>query len=435
MKVQGLLRACLLAAACVPVISVAQDTTWTLERCLSEAVTRSPRLRAGTRTVQAAEAAARGARADRLPTLGTTASYSYTSETMELDIPLPTIPGYTPPRVSFGDGNVYDLAVSARVPIFAGHTVRERARAETEAWQAAQNDFAADSLKLLYEVRRAYFVTVGAEAQVETARRNSERLERHLQELVGAKDIGFRSEEDRVAAVARSKQAESALLAAESDAQAARLALGNLVGASGAEIRPDGDLSARLVSDATTEVRLESRPEVTALAARMRQSDHIAKASTGTLFPSLAATAAYHYGKPGVNQTQNDWMDYYTLGVNASWTLWDWRARSHRAAQARALARVLDARQTDLINAIQTLQATSREALAAAQSILIKSSERLDLDRRRLTMVEGRYRAGMASESEYLDAQDDLADAETNVTAARVRLRLAEADLLYASGH
>jgi hypothetical protein len=40
----------------------------------------------------------------------------------------------------------------------------------------------------------------------------------------------------------------------------------------------------------------------------------------------------------------------------------------------------------------------------------------------------------MASESEYLDAQDDLSTAALDLAAATVRLRLAEADVLTASG-
>jgi outer membrane protein TolC len=40
----------------------------------------------------------------------------------------------------------------------------------------------------------------------------------------------------------------------------------------------------------------------------------------------------------------------------------------------------------------------------------------------------------MATETELLDATDDLADAETAEVAARAAVRLAEADLLYTAG-
>jgi len=417
-----------------PSVRAQTDSSWTLEQCLRVAVENAPRLRAGAQAAAGAEAAAREAAANRWPSVGVSGAYSYTSETQQIDIPAP-IPGYTPPNIRFGDGNVYDLAVTARVPIYAGGGLWEKARADAFGQKAATQDLRGDSLKLAYDVRRAYFAALGSEARAEAARQSARRLERHLQELTSAQNIGTVSEENRLMALSRLRQAQQAVLAAEADAQAARLALGNLIARPGFEIHPAANLDAPIADSTLSPLPLKSRAEVSAAQARLDQSRRLVRSTRGALLPSLSGSAAYHYGRPGVNMTENEWMDYYTLGLSASWTLWDWQARSRRVGQARAVAGVLDARKDDLVNVLNTRYATALSARRAAGAVQINAAERADIERRRLNLVEGRLRQGMASESEYLDTHDDLTAAETDLISSTVRLRLAEADLLYAAGY
>jgi outer membrane protein len=256
-----------------------------------------------------------------------------------------------------------------------------------------------------------------------------------LQELASAQKIGTVSEESRLMALSRLRQAEQAVLSAESDAQAARLALGNLTVQPGLEIHPAADLDTPIADSVLVPLPLESRSEVSAAQSRIDQSLRLARTAQAALLPSLSGSAAYHYAKPGVNMTENEWMDYYTLGLTASWTLWDWRARSQRVGQARAAAGALDARKHDLLNTLNTRYETALAARRTAGAVLTNASERVVIERRRLDLVEGRRQRGMASESEYLDTHDDLTAAETDQISATVRVRLTETDLLFAAGY
>jgi outer membrane protein len=411
--------------------SAQSETTWTLEQCLHSAMRQAPRLTAGAQTAAAAAAAAREANANRWPTLGVSGAYSYTSETQVIEIPIPPVPKH----ISFGDGNVYDFAATARVPFYTGGTLSQKARADVLGRDAALSDLRADSLKLAADVRRAYFSALGGEARAEAVRQSAQRLQRHLDELTAAQTIGTVSEENRIAALARLRQTEQSLVTAESEAQAARLALGNLVLQPGIEIFPDGNVHECLADSALAPLPFPSRADVSAIESRREQNRRLAKSAGGALLPSLSGTAVYHYGKPGVDMSANEWMNYYTLGLTASWTLWDWQARSQRVEQARAAANALDARRQDAINSLSTRYEAARDALRAAYSAQTKAAERTGLERRRMELVENRLHNGMASESEFLDAQDDLATAETDLVAAIIKLRLAETDLLFAAGY
>jgi outer membrane protein len=417
--------------------AIAQPATepWTLDRCLSEAMRNSARLRASIQTTHGAEASSKASSANRLPTLGISGAYSYTSKVQEIQVPI-TIPGVRIPQIQFGDGNVYDFAATARIPLYAGGALTERSRADASAYAASQKDYLSDSLKLVYDVRRAYFSALGASARSDAARASAERLERHLKEITNAKAVGTMSEENRITALASLRQAESMVVTTEAALKAAELALGNLIGQAGEEIIPNGELHHALVdSSGLAEAPMESRVEVAAVNARLEQTRHLISAQRGSLLPSLSGSAAYHYAKPGVDFEQNKWMDYYVLGLTASWTLWDFNSRSYQVDQVKSSRLVLEFRKQDLENALVTARQTALESYRAAEVTRGKAAERSDLQRQRLAMVEGRLKNGMATETEYLDAQTDLTTADTDLASATAQLRLAEADLLYASGY
>jgi outer membrane protein TolC len=86
------------------------------------------------------------------------------------------------------------------------------------------------------------------------------------------------------------------------------------------------------------------------------------------------------------------------------------------------------------VNGITTRLATAESNLKSTRTALDKTSERLSLEQRRFELVRGRYQIGTTSESEFLDAQDDLTSAELDRSAVAVRLRLAEAEWLNAAG-
>ncbi|MBU0691393.1 TolC family protein [bacterium] len=408
------------------------SSSWPLDRCIDQALQSSAMFKAGRWSRQAAEAEYAENQSRLLPSLSANGSYAYTSETMHLNIATPPIPGYTAPEIKFGDGNVYDLNLNARIPIYAGGAQRQQAMAKHFAARAAGFDLQADSLRLLRDVRRAYFEVVAAETRLEAADNRVARLSRHLEEIESAKKIGTVSEEMRLTALAGLRAAEGEELRLSAAATAARLQLGNLVGLPDNEIKTAGELDSSLITEGDEDIM--QRPELSAFDHRIMQAQRAAMAAKGSFLPSLNGAAAYHYGRPGINQVQNEWMDYYTIGLNASWTLWDFGARSHRVNTFRMTGNALNSSRESVEQFYRTMLAAARSAVSSAKPAVIKMQEHLNLQREILGLVEGRLQAGMATENEYLDAQDDLFTAETMWITATAALRTAEADLLYAQG-
>jgi outer membrane protein TolC len=127
-------------------------------------------------------------------------------------------------------------------------------------------------------------------------------------------------------------------------------------------------------------------------------------------------------------------MDYYTIGVTASWTLWDFNEARSKAKSQNYSAQSLTATRNDALTTLTTRVRTTENSWRAARPAEENFKKRLELETRRSELIKNKLAAGLASESQWLDAQDDLTAAELEWISSVVALRLSEADYLYAIG-
>ncbi|MCA9758064.1 MAG: TolC family protein [Candidatus Eisenbacteria bacterium] len=457
----GTALAAVVMYADVPAIAQAQTTdespVYELTECIDRALAASHTLRIARGDETAARADLLGAKAARWPVLSLSAGGRYVSEVNEIE--LPTLP---PRTLKLGDNDSYEMAANAEVPLFTGGRLSASNDARQALVDASASEVSAESLCVVHDVRVAFFQALGADADVAAAVRAEERLGRHLEEVDGKIEVGVAPEEARLAVQSRMRMAEANRVASVERRTLARLSLGALLGQVGVAVVPSGSLGDRAwggaeganmatmspSGSASTSKRTRDasgiftnspdewsqRPEVATAENRKSAADHLVRATRSAYLPSVVAVAGVHYGKPGVQLVNNDWMDWATAGVELRWTLWD--AGSRRAELERKLAESNSADEAvqQVRLGLEAAHAAARERVTSRREQLEVAEERVELESKRLTLTEGRYRQGASTESEFLDVQDDLADAESALEAARAALRVAEADLLYAVG-
>jgi outer membrane protein TolC len=423
------MRSCQWTAALFAVTAstaAAQDAVrLDLNACLEQARAAAPRLEELRAAEAEAVASAGEAAARRLPSLGLGATYRYASESMAAEISL--APGFPSRTLSFGDGHVADVNLALSLPLYTGGELSRTAAAAAMGSRAAELRSAAAELDLRLAVRRAFYVTLGRESQLAATELAVSRLQRHADEVSGAVQAGAATEEMYLRAVSRLRESEQRRTRAAAGVDSAGIALGRLIGRPRAIILPSGDLATSLIEASAVDVR----PDLMALEAEKMRQDALAAAARGRLLPRITGEIAAHYGRPGVDQLANDWMSYATVGVSMDWPLWDGGARRQRSAQAEARSRQSSARFRDLSEAVSAAIATSSHEMTASSAELDLANERVDVVRRISEMVAARYREADASESEYLDAQDDVLAAELELSLIQMRLRLAEAAWLW----
>ncbi|MBD3165824.1 hypothetical protein GF324_04455 [bacterium] len=410
------------------------QTSMTLERCVEAALQDSPLLEARRAETRAARHGVDAMRGERLPSLSLNGSYQYQSKTQEITI-TPPVPNAQATTIEFGDGDAVDANLTLRAPLFAGGSLRARQRAALHASEAAGFDVASDSLEVLYQVRRAYFSALGAEENLRTVETLISRLKRHVAQVQTAIDNGVSTPEALVAAKARLVEARAQREQASAIMAVAQQQLGHAIGQPDQRIAPDGRLDQPLPQVERDAVSFNRRPSLQAVDRRLERLDAERRAVEGAFWPMVNAQASYHYADPGIDPVANEWMHYGTAGVQLTWTLWDWNTRSHRSQQVAATSDALLRQRDRITESFTAAEANAQRQMEAARRAMELSEERLELETETLRYTRARYEQGRATETEYLDRQDALSEAETALARARVNLRLAEVDVLKARGY
>jgi multidrug efflux system outer membrane protein len=421
------------AAVAAPAAEIAANDTLRLDldTCLARAAATAPVLQAATATIDEAAAIAHEARARTLPVLGAGGAYQYTTEHMQKQVTMgPALPALS---LEFGDGHVADLNLGLALPVYTGGELSHAVAAAAAGSRAAALREDSARLDLSRNVRQSFCAAMARRDQLQATELAVTRLRRHLATVVDARKAGAATDEACLRAEVRLNQAAQRRRLAAAASDSAGLVLGRLVGTAGTVVSPLGDAAATLLP-AAGDTATTMRADLAALAAESDRQRELAAAARGRLLPRVLADVRAHYARPGVDLLANEWMGYGTVGVSVDWPLWDGGARTARSGQASARARWLEAQQRDLTEAVATAAATAGSALAAACDQEAQAVERARLQARLLEMVEGRYAQQAATETEYLDAQDELTQAELELALARARVRLAETALLWTRG-
>ena len=147
--------------------------------------------------------------------------------------------------------------------------------------------------------------------------------------------------------------------------------------------------------------------------------------------PVLSVGAGVDYSRPNqrIFPRAPEWNESWDVGFNVNWPLWDGGRAKADVAQVSASQRAIvqrlaefdtvlefevHQRQLDLAAAVASIQASTEEVASAAEA-------------RRV--VTERFKSGLASNTDVLDAQQNLVVARLERTQSLAAVRLAEARL------
>lgn len=322
---------------------------------------------------------------------------------------------------------VYGASLKASQVIYAGGAVNagRAAAREDEAFSKAATQTTADDVKL--NGVSAYWESVRSVAAVEAARAAELRARRLGEDTQALLQAGMAVEADKLASDERVATAHVAVVRAEGQAANALTKLRSLLDLPGdlpIEFADtlQGAMPARpeALADLQGEA-LTRRPELLGAAAQIAALQAREKQASAPHRPSVAATAQFEYLRPNARYFPplDEWNDSWSVGVLASWTLFDGGKASAETASVRAQRGSAAADEAELrrIIALNVAVAhrdleTSLEALVAADAARVAAAAREVATRER-------YQAGVAILADVLDAQSNLTTAETTQINAR----------------
>jgi outer membrane protein TolC len=342
--------------------------------------------------------------------------------------------------------NIYRARVEFFAPIYSFGRVSTNVAAANSLVIAAGADRRAAELGSRLDVMRAYWTLATARAAEKVLVESLARTDAQVEDVRTRVEGGFLSPSDLQSAQAQRSRQQIRLLQARNEASLAELDLARLIGAPpGSAINlatpveqtlPQAGELIALPIDELIARALRQRAERAGMVARGEGLRQSAKASMANLKPYATAQGWIEAAKPNTRFVPpvNEWRDSWTLDVKFVWPLFDSGRSRAQAASFTAQANAVDSKRSEFdgLVSLEVRQrlldvAFGREAIAASDQAVNAAAEA-----RRV--LDERFRAGVATSTEVLDAQVALLEAQLERTRLTAGLRLSEARLLHALG-
>ncbi|HET7698769.1 MAG TPA: TolC family protein [Vicinamibacterales bacterium] len=437
MRHASVLCLCLL----VPAAAAAQTSTsapLTLDEAIAHGLANSQRLAELQSRAEAADFAIAGRRAAERPLVALQGGYTRTNHVDEFAIALP---GRAPQVVYPDIPDNYRARLDLQWPIYTGGRADALERAARAERSAIASDVDAARADLRLEITRAYWAAVTAGETEAVLRRSLEAVDAHVSDVRARLAAGVVPPNDVASAEAQASHQRLLALEAANQRAIAEADLARLTGRDTVTVAPAAaadrpaapalPATAALVTEA-----LRARAERHGLEQRAASADARAAAAAAAGRPQIGIGGGYDYARPNprIFPRARDWKTAWDASFNVSWTLWDGGRRAAEHGEASAAAAALRTRVTEFDRQV-TFEVRARALeLESSRQAVVAADDGVRAAVEAERVVGERYRAGVLTSTEVLDALIARLQAELDRTRAIAGVRLAEARLERAVG-
>jgi outer membrane protein len=385
------------------------------------ALRHQPAIRAAQAGVEAARGRRRQASSDLLPTLSLGATHT--------DVTAGATSGALPGVSATG----YQTSVTLRQLLFDFNHVREAVRQAEHLERAARANLTRAQSDLVLQVKEAFYAYAQDLRLVAVNEANLRNQQDHLAVAQARLKAGVGLPSDVVRAETAVSEAIFALNLARNTASVARVNLAQLMG-----IDPrtpvqiaDTDEPAQAAEDvnALIDRALSQRPEITQAEGALEAARHGIRAARSGNAPVLSANAAStHRGTDFPPDTRS-----LSVGVSISWDPFDGGFTAGLVAEAKAS---MESAQSQMDSARLTVVSDVSQAyldLKTAEQRVATADAEVANAQEALQLAEGRYRSGVGTFIDVLDAESAAVTAETDRVNARYAVDHARAALAHAT--
>jgi outer membrane protein len=421
--------------------SVAQKRLLTVEESVKIGLENSKTLHASLMKSDYADAKASEASASLYPSVRVQAAYLRLSSVPEFRIPLP--PGILPGNaVEFPIIlNNYNARATVQQPLFTGWRLRSMADNASYQAEASHRDLDRDRAELIYGIKAAYWNLFQAMEVKRLADENVTRISAHLTDIDNLSRQGLATNNEVLKV--RVQLSNATIL--QSDAEnAVRIATLSFNSTIGIDLDSDVVLTSPLTSTEKDFPELQKllvtavarRPDVQAMEWRLKASDVGITAARAGWLPQVFLTGNYYYARPNsrIFPAKDEFKDTWDIGLSLQFDLWNNLTALHQTNAA-------EAQYEEMKDALATMK--DGITLEVTQSALNfhQAKQRIRLSQLGVEQANENYRvtaekfkAGLTTNSELLDAEVSLLQAKLQLTQSRVEYELAEARLEKAIG-
>jgi outer membrane protein len=383
-----------------------------------------------------------------LPSLRFEGAYRHLSDVPPFSIQPPGFP--RPFIVSPNVVDTYGMTVTLQQPLFTGFKLRSNARSAEELAEASSLDTRNDQEDVDVSITAYYLTLYQALETMKVTDENVNRLTSFLRDSENLLKAGLVTRNDFLKIQLQLNNARLQQIDATNDVEVARMNLNNAMGRPiDLLIQPvsvpggsenDDTLSARKAPEAPPDLitnAIRNRADVLAMEARVEASRAGVMSASGNWWPQLFLMGSYYYSNPNVRYqpTLPQFKSTWDVGVNVRFDIFNWGQTAYETDQARA---ILAQSEIQLEQTRENVVLDVRRqylALGRASDKVRVAHDGVDQAEENLRTFSDKFKSGVATSSDLLDANFSLVQARTNLTGALVEIELSRARMRRALGN
>lgn len=426
--------ALLLSLVCQALL--AQPRPLTIEQSVQLGLENSRTFHASLMRSELAEAKASEMKAALLPSLKVQASYQRLSEVPEFKIPFPGIPTIFPYLP-----NAYVARATLQQPLFTGWRLQGASENASYLAEASQRDLARDRAELILSIKTAYWTVFRASEVRRLAEENVKQTESHLRDVESLEKHGMATRNDVLKVNVQLANSRLLLSDAVNNLRMSTLAFNSIIGipleteiAIASPLSPPTRESAQL--NGLLKNALSVRPDLLGQELRLKAADAAVTAASGGWFPQVFLTGNYTTARPNqrIIPAVDEFRETWDVGISLQFDIWNNLSTLHQTTQAKAqreqvrdaVASMRDGIVLEVTQSALNCQ-QAQERIELAELTVRQANENY-------RMAAERFKTGLMTSSDLLDAEVMLLQARLQLTNAQVEHELAQAKLEKVAG-
>jgi len=412
----------------------------TLQESIQIALRKSKVLAAAREKLKEAEAKRGEARAKLLPQISNSSTYTRLDVAPYMSLskfPFPMPPG-TPSRIPMGDRNIYSVVTSVQQPLFTGFRLLNSYEIAQYGVQAQRFDLQKTRAEVIFNVENAYWGVVKAQQFEAVSEQAVKQMEAHVKDLENMYQVGMVAQNDLLRAKVQLSNTKLMRIKAANAIQMAKAAFCSALGiALNTDFVLDAQLKYRPGSEITLEeakqMALRERPEVKAMQYNLKIAQKAVALSRSQWLPNLVLIGNYNYKRPN-RENEKKWYRSWDVTLALQMNIWDWGSIHYQTSQAQHRLRQAKEGFEQLKDGIILEVTQSYLALHEAAEKVTVSEENVAQAQENYRVTEERFKQGMATNTDVLDANTLLTQAKMDHIQALADYNIARARLKKAIG-
>ena len=342
--------------------------------------------------------------------------------------------------------NTWGISLNLRQALYQGGGIKAALKAQDLTRQSVRLFLESTIMDAMLEVTTRYYGTLLARDQIEVEEQNIELLEETLEDAQNKLKAGFVSDFEVLRAEVLLANAKPALIRRRSAFRVANDQLRRSIGygnyrrdSNNLEKVPEllGELKYELVAyDLANclDLALSNRSELERLRLIEEARDAGLEIARSDYRPSVDLIGSYGKRKSNFSESFDDGPEGWTVGVVATWDIFDGAARKGRVRQARSQLEQSRIERDSLRLAIEVEVRQAMSEFQEAEELVNAAAKAVEQAEEALRLADSRYDAGAINQLDVFEARYALTESRTNRLEANYRHIVAVANLKRAMG-